>query len=327
MENGATDRSADQLEMSVSQPAPPSGWRARWPSATEIDRVAAGMRRLTLKTVLRRRGGYLVQTCSSAEVLATLCLALADPRCPEDVSPPADRRHGPGSVHLNGGGSGDDRLVVSPSHYALALYCALVEVGKLAESELDTYGVLGSRLELIGADYSPGFEVVGGSLGQGLSQAVGIAIGRRLRGDSGRTFALLSDGEMQEGQTWEAAQAARHHNVSELSVVVDANGQQVDGDVAAVMQIERLEQRFAAFGVDVVTVDGHDTAQVTEALSRDVENGPAVTIARTNAAQGMAPVRALAPHRRHGLWFTDDAELAPFAEALVSMSALGGGAR
>jgi transketolase len=277
--------------------------------------------------VVRRRGGYLVQTCSSAEVLATLCLALADPHCPEGIQPLSDRRHSPGSVHLNSGGSGDDRLILSPSHYALALYSALVEVGKLPESELDSYGVLGSKLELIGADYSPGFEVVGGSLGQGLSQAVGIAIGRRLRGDSGRTFTLLSDGEMQEGQTWEAVQAARHHSVSGLSVVIDANGQQVDGNVAAVMRIERLEQRFAAFGVNVVVIDGHDATQVANALSREVKDGPVVTIARTDPAQGMTSVHALAPHRRHGLWFTDDAELAPFVEALLSMSVSGGGGR
>jgi transketolase len=262
----------------------------------------------------------LVQTCSSAEVLATLCLALADPRRPEDAPAPADRRHGLGSVHLNGGGGGDDRLVVSPSHYALALYCALVEVGKLSEAELFSYGVHGSRLELIGADYSPGFEVAGGSLGQGLSQAVGIAIGRQLRGDGGRTFAFLSDGEMQEGQTWEAVQAARHHGVRGLSIVVDANGQQVDGDVAEVMGIERLERRFAAFGMDVITVNGHDAAQVVEALSRRVDDGPVVTVARTNPAHGMAPVHALAPHRRHGLWFTDDAEVAPFTAALISIS-------
>ncbi|MGW5218732.1 1-deoxy-D-xylulose-5-phosphate synthase N-terminal domain-containing protein [Nocardia sp. NPDC004085] len=285
------------------------------------------MRRRTLDTVVRRRGGYLIQTCSSAELLATVCLALADPRHQGSVSPHTYRRHGPGSRYLNGGGCADDRLVVSPGHYALALYSALIEVGKLPAARLDTYGLLGSQLELIGADYSPGFEVVGGSLGQGLSQAVGIALGRRMRGDSGRTFALLSDGEMQEGQTWEAVQAARHHKVSELSIIVDANGQQVDGDVTTVMDIELLEQRFRAFGVDAVTIDGHDASQVVEALSREAQGGPAVTVARTNPAQGMPPVRTLAPHRRHGLWFTTEAEFAPFASALEAMSISGGSDR
>lgn len=303
----------------------PHGGRASWPAAAAVERVATGMRRRTLNVVVRRRGGYLIQTCSSAEVLATLCLAFADPAHHARSAPLPDRRHGPGRLHLNPGAAEDDRLIISPSHYALALYCALVEIGRLAESDVDGYGTSGSALELVGADYSPGFEVTGGSLGQGLSQAVGISLGRELRGDTGRTFVLLSDGEMQEGQTWEAVQAARHHSVRGLSVVVDANGQQVDGDVESVMRIERLEQRFQAFGVDVVVVDGHDARQLVEALSRKAKHGPAVTIARTNPAQGMPCVMTLAPPRRHGLWFTSEAEFSPFEAALTSMTAGGRG--
>ena len=285
-----------------------------WPTAGRVARVASGMRRRTLSTVVRRRGGYVIQTCSAAEILATLCLALVDLNHVPETGVCAGRRHSGGSRYLNAGGPDDHRLVVSPGHYALALYSALIEVGKLPGSALDSYGAADSALELIGADYSPGFEVIGGSLGQGLSQAVGIALGRRWRGDTGRTFVLLSDGEMQEGQTWEAVQCARHHRVR-LSIVVDANGQQVDGDVAAVTDIEPLDARFAAFGVDTMVVDGHDVGELVAALSQTVD-GPAVTICRTRPDQGLPFVATLPAQRRHGLWFANDAELQQAVAAL-----------
>jgi transketolase len=292
-----------------------------WPGPADVERVALGMRRRTLETVIRRRGGYLIQTCSSAEILATLCLALSsrghDPNSSTSGRP---RRHSAGSVYLNQADSTDHRLVASPAHYALALYTAFVEIGRLPESALDAYGNPDSPLELIGADYSPGFEVVGGSLGQGLSQAVGIALGRRRHGDSGRTFVLLSDGEMQEGQTWEAVQAARHHEVTSLTIVIDANGQQIDGDIGSVMAIEQIEERLAAFGADVTVVDGHDVPRLTEALSRKPTDRPPVIVARTNPAQHIEPISGLAPRRRHGLWFTSDPELTPFIDALVALT-------
>lgn len=290
-----------------------------WPTPSDVAVVAAGMRRRALAMVLRRRGGYLIQSCSGAEVLATLCLALADSRHHQDSEARAFRRHGSGSFHLNGGGAQDHRLIVSPAHYALALYSALVEIGKLSESDLDRYGAAGSDLELIGADYSPGFEVMGGSLGQGLSQAVGIALGRRWRGDPGRTFVFLSDGEMQEGQTWEAVQCARHHRIAGLSIIVDVNGQQVDGEMATVTDVEPLEARFAGFGVDATTVDGHDVDEITAAFSRIVADGPAVTICRTRPDRGVPFVAELSAERRHGLWFTDDAEYHRLAAAAASM--------
>jgi transketolase len=291
-----------------------------WPGPADVRRVALGMRRRTLEIVIRRRGGYLIQTCSSAEILATLCLALGSPgHGPNSSTSGWPRRHSAGSVCLNAAGRTDHRLVVSPGHYALALYTALVEIGRLPASTLESYGNADSPLELIGADYSPGFEVVGGSLGQGLSQAVGIALGRRWHGDSGRTFVLLSDGEMQEGQTWEAVQAARHHEVTGLTMVIDANGQQVDGDVAAVMAIEQIEERLSAFGADVAVVDGHDVPALTEALARKPGPHPQVIVARTNPAQHIEPISGLAPRRRHGLWFISDTELEPFIDALAAL--------
>lgn len=289
----------------------------RWAAPPVIAAAAHRMRLRTLDTVLSRRGGYLTQTCSCAELLATLVLSLAAPGTASDPpAGPPTRRHGSGSVFLNPGGPADHRLIVSPGHYSLAVYTALVEAGRLPAEALDSYGLPDSPLELIGAHDSPGFEIAGGSLGQGLSQGLGIALARQRLGDSGHTFVLLGDGELQEGQTWEAVQAAHHHFAAGLTIVVDANGQQVDGYVSDVMDIAQIEQRFTAFGAQVTTVDGHHVPQLIAALAQRPTAGcPAVVVARTDPARGVEAVRDLPPYRRHGLWFTAQHELAPFVAA------------
>ncbi len=123
-------------------------------------------------------------------------------------------------------------------HYALVLYAVLIETGRLGAEALEQFNRDGSTMELIGAEHSPGHEVTAGSLGQALSQAGGIALARRLRGDSGRVWVFMSDGELQEGQTWEAFQALAHYRLDNLGVVLDANGQQCDGRMSEVMNIE-----------------------------------------------------------------------------------------
>src|ERR1041385_4298198 len=109
-----------------------------------------------------------------------------------------------------------DRFVLSIGHYSIGLYAALAEAGVIPLDELDTYGTDGSRLEMSGSERTPGFEMTGGSLGHGLPQAVGMALGLRLQGREARVFNLLSDGEMQEGSTWEAAMAAGHYRLDRL---------------------------------------------------------------------------------------------------------------
>ena len=159
----------------------------------------------------------------------------------------------------------------------------------LAESELSSYGDDGSRLAAIGTESTPVVDMTCGSLGQGLSCAAGMALADRLDGSTADTYALLSDGEMQEGQVWEAALFAAHHGLDHVVAVVDCNNSQVDGRVADVIGIEPLAAKWQSFGWAVSDVDGHDIAAVAAALTAAVrEPGPGVVLARTSVTQGVA---------------------------------------
>jgi transketolase len=242
--------------------------------ATVADRV----RRRVLEHTLRNNGGYLSQACSSAEILTTLYLrvmrlgpsqAPAVPR-PFAGAPSASNPHAFTGADYNGPKHPElDRFVFSPVHYALVLYSLLIELGRLSPDALAQFNQDGSTVELIGAEHSPGHEVTAGSLGQALSQAGGIALARRLRGEPGRVWVFMSDGEFQEGQTWEAFAALAHHRIGNLGVYIDANAQQCDGAMADVMTIEPLAERLRAFGAEVHEVDGHDAdALAAPALAR-----------------------------------------------------------
>ena len=124
-----------------------------------------------------------------------------------------------------------DRFLLSTGHYSIALWAALAEAGVIPVAELPTYGADDSRLEMSTLDSTPGVEVIGGSLGHGLGQGVGQALGLRLDGSDARVFVELSDGELQEGSTWEAAMAGTHFGLDGLVALVDCNGIQADGAV------------------------------------------------------------------------------------------------
>ena len=295
------------------------GWAARASSA------AAGIRRRVLEHVLAEGEGYLSQACSSAEILALLYTRILRLGPPEHARSSmafagVPRRDGPPSGlgrWVNGTPQPDlDRLVFSPAHYALPLYAALIEVGRLAPGSLDYFNRDGSALEMIGAEHSPGFEVTTGSLAQGLSQAVGIALARRARGDSGRVWVFLSDGEFQEGQTWEAVASASFHGLDNLRVVVDANGQQCDGRISSVLWIEPLGERVRTFGATAREVDGHDVDALERAMSMPAER-PLVVIARTDPTRGIA---ALAGRRLlHTVRLTGREDRGPFEAAYREM--------
>lgn len=234
---------------------------------TEITRVANAVRRRVLEHTLRNNGGYLSQACSSADILATLYLRVM--RLGPSTAPLLPRgfagvpgRNNPNAftgAGYNGPRAPElDRFIFSPVHYALVLYALLIELGRLGADALERFNTDGSTIELIGAEHSPGHEVTAGSLGQALSQAGGIALARRLRGESGRVWVFMSDGEFQEGQTWEAFAALAHHRIGNLGVYIDANAQQCDGAMVDVMAIEPLAERLRAFGAEVHEVDGHD---------------------------------------------------------------------
>ena len=182
-----------------------------------------------------------------------------------------------------------DRFVLSIGHYSIALYAALAEAGIIPLDELATYGADGSRLEMSGGDPMPGFEMTGGSLGHGLGQAVGMALGERLAGRPGNIYALISDGELQEGSTWEAAMAAAHHRVDNLIAFVDCNNQQADGPPATVMGVEPVPDKWAAFGWHAQRVDGNDVGALVEAIARaeTVRGKPRVIVLDTLMGKGV----------------------------------------
>jgi transketolase len=159
-----------------------------------------------------------------------------------------------------------DRFVLSIGHYAIGLYAALAEAGVIPVGELDTYGSDGSRLEMSAPETTPGVEMTGGSLGHGLTQAVGMALGLRLDGRASRVFNLLSDGECQEGSTWEAAMAGAHHRLENLFAFIDCNNQQADGPPSLVMGIEPIHRKWEAFGWHTQRVNGNDVSAIAAAL-------------------------------------------------------------
>jgi len=174
---------------------------------------------------------------------------------------------------------GRDRFLLSHGHYAIAHYAAMIEAGIISESELETYGSDDSRLPMSGmAGYTPGMEISGGSLGQGLPIAVGIALGLRHQKNPAFVYNSMSDGELDEGSVWEAAMSAAHHCLGNLICIVDINNQQADGPSTKVLGFEPLIDKWASFGWHVQRVDGNlltellrafDTArQLQEAMPR-----------------------------------------------------------
>lgn len=261
-------------------------------------RVAHGIRRRVLELTLERSSGcYLSQALSSADILAVLYTKVMNlgPSQAPLLPPPFSGVPGPDQTHLVSGAAYNgpqaphlDRFLMSAAHYAVALYAALVEVGRMAPEGLAQFNTDGSTVEMIGAEHSPGFEITTGSFGQVLSQAGGIALARRLRGDTGRVFVFMSDGEFQEGQTWEAIQALAFYNVDNLIVYADMNGQQVDGLIKEVMNIEPLTARLEAFGARPATVDGHDVEALANAVKSHKQDGkPLFILAYTNPSQGI----------------------------------------
>ena len=162
---------------------------------------------------------------------------------------------------------GRDRFLLSHGHYAIAFYAALIEAQIIPEDELETYGSDDSRLPMSGmVTYTPGMEMSGGSLGQGLPIGVGMALGLRLKGSPAFVYNSMSDGELDEGSTWEAAMSASHHELGNLICLVDVNNQQADGPSRKVMGFEPLADKWEAFGWYVQRVNGNDLPAVLAAF-------------------------------------------------------------
>ena len=217
--------------------------------AAEVAQFAYRMRHHVLDMGEEQGQGYVGQALGAADMFAAIY---------------ANRlRYRPDDPHWDG----RDRFLLSTGHYAIGLYAALAEAGIVPIAELATYGSDDSRLPMLGmASYTPGMEISGGSLGHGLPVAVGLALGLRHRGSTARVYNFLSDGELNEGSTWEAAMGAVHHQLGNLTARVDINALQADGPTAGVLSIEPIHDKWTAFGWSVQRVDGNDTTAVVAAL-------------------------------------------------------------
>lgn len=184
-----------------------------------------------------------------------------------------------------------DKFVLSKGHASALLFAVLAEKGFLADSELLTFRKINSKLQgHPNMHYVKGVDMSTGSLGQGLSAAVGMALSYKIHNQDFRVYSLVGDGESEEGQIWEAAMAATHYKLDNLVGILDMNGLQIDGDVTKVMNPFPLDDKFAAFGWHIIHVDGHDYSQLEKAYTeaRSVKGKPTMIIARTVKGKGVS---------------------------------------
>ena len=242
-------------------------------SNVSLARRAYNIRRHALRMAEVQGQGYIAQALGIADVLAVSYFDALNYR-PDDPE-----------------WEGRDRFLLSIGHYAIALYAALVEAGILPEDEIETYGSDDSRLPMSGmAAYTPGMEISGGSLGQGLPIAVGMCLGLKRKKSSSFVYNLLSDGELDEGSTWEGAMSASSHMLDNLIAIVDVNNMQADGPSKAILNFEPLHDKFEAFGWFVQRVDGNDidaVAAAFRAARAHTGTQPRIVICDTKMGKGV----------------------------------------
>ena len=240
-----------------------------------VERIREAAHRIRLNALQQgevQGQGYIGQALGIADVLAVVYTDQLRHR-PEDPHWP-DR----------------DRFLLSIGHYAIALYAALAEAGIIPVEELETYGSDDSRLPMSGmASYTPGMEISGGSLGHGLAVATGMGLGLRHRGNPARVYNLLSDGELDEGSTWEAALQCAHHGLDNVTAIVDVNALQADGPTAGVLRTEPVTDKWQAFGWHALRVDGNDITALVAAFDelREHRGSPSVLICDTRIGRGV----------------------------------------
>lgn len=184
-----------------------------------------------------------------------------------------------------------DRFVLSNGHTCPGLYAVLARFGYFPREDLWTFRKLGSHIQgHISSKHTPGIETDGGSLGMGLSQGKGIAMATRLDGRPSRVYVLMSDGEQQEGQTWEAAMGAAHYKLDNLCGIIDYNRIQIDGPLPQIKDVAPLAAKWKAFGWEVFEIDGHDYGRIYDALSqsREVKGRPSVVICHVVPGKGVS---------------------------------------
>jgi len=215
----------------------------------DLRQRATGIRDHVLRMAAVQGQGYVGQALGIADVLAVAYFAALTFRADDP------------------GWDGRDRFLLSIGHYAIALYAALIEAGVIPLAERDSYGADDSRLPMSGMSHTtPGMEISGGSLGHGLPIAVGMCLGLRRKGSGSMVYTLLSDGELNEGATWEAAMSASHWRLGNLIAIVDVNNMQADGPSTQILGFEPLADKWRAFGWWVTRVDGNDVDAVLSAF-------------------------------------------------------------
>jgi transketolase len=246
-------------------------------SIAQLLQRAHRIRRNVLRMARGKGDGYVGQGLGAADILAAIYFG--------------EMRFDPARLDW----PDRDRFVLSTGHYSIVLFATLAELGVFREEELATYGADESRLEMSTCITTPGVEITGGSLGHGLSQSVGMALGARLSGRDFRVFNFLSDGELQEGVTWEAAMAAAHYRLGNLTALVDVNNMQADGEVAGVMTIEPVADKWRAFGWYAQTVNGNSIEELAAALdaARAIQDQPKVLVCHTTLGNGVPIIQQL----------------------------------
>ncbi len=244
------------------------------PSIAELERWATMLRAECVRMLAVAKSGHLDSSLSAADIVAALYYRVL--------------RHDPSNPEW----PERDRFVLCKGHAAPIQYAALAHHGYFPLEDLMGLRQIGAQLQgHPDMNRTEGVEVSTGSLGQGLSMCVGIALALRLDGldDTSQVFGLLSDGDIQEGQTWEAATAAPHFGVTNLTAIVDYNHLQTDGTTEEVMDTGDVRAKFEAFGWDAVEIDGHDMGQIVEALERSrTLDRPAAIVAQTKKGRGVS---------------------------------------
>lgn len=262
--------------MPPSDVAAPAGLLQRGRPATpdELRRRADWIRLQTIDLIDRAGLGHYSSTFSCAELLSVLYYHTLRLR-PDQPDWP-DR----------------DRFLLGKGHVATGLWPVLADLGYFPAEWMDAYGKIGAKVnDHPNMRVAPGIDFSSGALGHNLSVAVGMALAGRIQGRDFRTFVITGDGELQEGQVWEAAMAAGHYHLGSLIAIVDANGFSGAGPTSSAMNIEPLPERFTSFGWEAVEVDGHDVVALTElfdSLPESPGDRPVCVVARTRKGQGLA---------------------------------------
>jgi len=246
--------------------------KSREERTKRLEEIALKIRRHIIRDIYEAGSGHPGGSLSATEIITALYFYIM--------------RHDPKKPKWEN----RDRFVLSKGHSCPALYAALAESGYFDVKELLTLRKLDSRLQGHPSMKTPGIDICTGSLGQGLSVAVGMALGARLDSRLYRVFVLLGDGELQCGEVWEAAMAAAHYKLGNITAIVDRNRLQIDGNTETIMSLEPLPFKFKAFGWHVTEVSGHDFNEIIDAIEKGfkIKGKPKVIIAHTTKGKGVA---------------------------------------